>query len=458
MAEDSTAASKYNSSSFDVWRLLELSLAEQPPAATPTPGAQPPSESRKLPSQSTFRRLDWIGAVFWTYVVVKVFLADVDRLLLEVVAPWSVEWLNLRIVLYVALVVLFAIVFRGRWWMLLYIAAYPLVVLFWKIPAVLIRYRSWPLFFGVMQAGHGFFGSFRYNVVTKGIALIAMILIIVSNWAPLLLLAAAYLLWHLGAAYIRLLQRIFSAQSFASVQRDAIVRVVSSPAVETATLLKDEYKRTDLDKYDSASAQQVVLAISLGIIVNRALYLWAYELDRYQRRFAPSLGFAVVSLVSLYVGTIFTFAFVNEALLQVSPEQYAFASDPTLIAVMAYSAATLFFSAGGGIIPVGDLALIFQLLAGSANLFVLTSFAVHGFLSWRRERDDTATDELVSDLKQRARDHEIRFQAEYKVSVEEAQRRLEAIGASFASIVAFVAARVPDNFIRPEGASARERN
>ena len=445
---------------FDVWRLLERSIAEQPPSSSASTSQQSgtaPNQPRTWPSRRTFRRLDVVGALFWLYVFIKVFVADVDRLILEAVAPSTVEWLNLRLLLYVALVVIFAIAFRGRWWMLLYVAAFPFVVVLWKIPAALVRYRSWPLFFGIMQTAYAFFGNLRYNVVTKGIAFIAIVLILVSDWAPLLLGAAAYLLWHLGAAYVRLIKRIFSSRSFASAQRDAIVRVVSSPVVETATQLKDEYKRADLEKYDSASAQQVMLAISLGIMVNRALYLWAYELDQYRRKFAPSLGFAVVSVVSLYLGTILTLTFVNEALLKVSPEQYAFGPDPTLVALLAYSAATLFFSVGGGIHPVGDGALAIQLLGGSANLFVLASFALHGFLSWRRDREDTATDDLVRDLKERARDQEARFMADYNVGVEEARRRLEEFGAGFTWMVAFVATKVPDEFIRASSNSGARR-
>ena len=122
--------------------------------------AQPASAQRKtsgpaLPIRSTRiprRVLDILGVLLWTYVVTKVLVADVDRALLQAVAPTRVWLLDYRLIAYLVLAVVLTLSWKRVWFVTLYVVFYPFVVLFVRIPWFLFTHRSWAFFLGLLQA------------------------------------------------------------------------------------------------------------------------------------------------------------------------------------------------------------------------------------------------------------------------------------------------------------------
>jgi hypothetical protein len=437
---------------FDVWRRLEPVAPPAPTAAGPLAATKSESERAAATRRrrKIFAALDAIGTLAWAYAITKLFIIDVDRLLLEAISPNLVGILNYRIFFYLGLAVAAGFFLRHRkvWWLaILYVLLFPVVVIAYKIPAYFVRRRSWPLVFAAVQATAGFFADFRYNLTTKSFALLACVLILTTDAAPLLVVSASYLAVLMIWSFWRLARRALSASSFIAVQRSIILRFLFSPFIQKATDLGDEYRRPEIEKYAEAEAQQVMLKISLGIAVNKALYFWAYQLDNYRRRFLPSVLFSGLSFAWLFLGVVLGLALVNFALLKVSPSEYEFTSPPSFIAVLVYSLATLSLGTGGGIEPIGDIAYAIQFLSGITGILVLAALVLNVIATVRRERDEAATSELVADLKNRAREHERRFVDDYAVSIDEAIRRLESIGTGFAYLLRFVAVSIPDDFL-----------
>ena len=433
---------------FDLWTLLE-SEPEQGTGSAPLLG-QPKRDQDKSPQERSRGRwfLDAAGALIWSYFIVKLFVADVDRALVERIAPAAIGLLDYRIFFYLGILVGVAwLLPRSRRWWVLYLAAFPAVVLLWKIPAFLYRRRSWPLAFVSLQALTGLFGDLRYHVLTKSLGLFAAVMILLNGWPPLVAASAACIAVLVGWGFARLVARTFSSSSFIEIQRQAILNLLSSRFLRAATALRDEYRRTDIQRYEPGDRQQVILAISLGIAVNRAVYLWAYQLDRYRRQYRPAVVFTTLTVLWLFLGVVVGLTLVNEAILKLDPRQFQAASThPSLLAVALFSLSSLWLSSLGGLSAVGDLAVFVQFVAGLAGPVLVASFGFGVLAAIRRSRDDAATSALVADLKERAREHGKAFENEFAVTVEEARRRLEALGATFAFLFRYIAASVPADF------------
>jgi hypothetical protein len=188
--------------------------------------------------------------------------------------------------------------------------------------------------------------------------------------------------------------------------------------------------------------------ISTGIVANRALYLWAYQLDRYRRQVSPALVFNGVSFIWLLLGTIFGFTLINYGLLKIDPSQ--FTTDhghATALAVTLYSFASLFLQEAGGIRGTGTLAQAIQLAAALLGLVVIAGFVVNVVVTARRERNEGELQQLISTLKRRVREQETKFREQYDVGVDEAYQRLVQLRAGFAFILTYMTASIPDDFL-----------
>jgi hypothetical protein len=412
------------------------------------PQAQVATDAPSQPRLAWLRRMRWrvldlLGALFWLYWLTKILVADIDVVFLRSFAPGLVPLLEYRVVFYLGVLVIAAISWRRSWIVLLYVLAFPLVVLLWKVPLFLIRHRSWAFFLGVLQAASALFGDLRWNLATKSLSLIAAILIITTR-APFLLIPSAVFIAVLMAwSLVRRLRRIVSSPSFITVQQRTIRRVMASGALRHFLTLDEQYKSSDLQSYDATQASQVEMTISYGIALNKILLLWAFQLERYRKRYSPAVAFNLLTYAWVFIATLVGFSLLNLALLKLAPDEFAIDGPRPPIAVLLYSFGTFVLGEVGGIHPVGQLAYLLQLAAGLAGLLILAGLAANVVLSIVRERDETATTELINELRQEAQEQEQRFRDAYAISTDEAYERLRAFGAAAASLLPVFVRGIP---------------
>jgi hypothetical protein len=445
---------------LDIWERIERSsaLVPKPDAALSgqKPSPEEESEAEKRKRRRVILALDIVSTLFWIYVTLKIFVVDLDRSLVSRVAPSHEGILYYRVFVYLGLLVIIVWKRKSLLWGVAYVLAFPLLVLVWKIPWFFIKRRSWALFLGSMQAVFTALSSFKYNLTTKFMALVAATLISITSDRPLLLASAIYLAWLMAFSYVRLLAKTFTGSSFLRMQRDNITKITNSRAVGFLTHA-DESRNADVEVYNAAQLNQITVAMSAGIIVNKALYFWAYQLERYRREYSPSSVFAAVSYFWLLLGIALGFTFINEAAYKLDPSQYQVPGHPTFLAFALYSVASLVVSQGGGISAAGDWAYGIQLAAAIAGPLLLATFALHFGATFKRERDESALRDLVAELKKTARDQDAQFKAEWAVDVNEAHRRLEDLGAGLGIVVRWVTSSIPTEFFDDSAATGSEQ-
>jgi hypothetical protein len=116
------------------------------PAATaqtaPAEPTQASSVKNRIPARWYFRLLDAASVIVWTYVVLTLFVVNVDRKAVDAVGvdPGLLDY-KLFAIIGIAAVLVFAFG-KGVIIPVLYILLFPLVVLFWKVPAFLCTHRT----------------------------------------------------------------------------------------------------------------------------------------------------------------------------------------------------------------------------------------------------------------------------------------------------------------------------
>src|SRR5437879_3743409 len=130
---------------------------------TPVPAQAAPAQQKASLLSKVTKEL--IAILVWSYIILKLFVRDVDRDLLRYVAPDYVWLLNFKLIAILCVITFTLIAVRkwGGWWKIAYIAAYPIIVLCWKIPYWVFRQRSWPLAIAFINAVTSFFGSLKYT-------------------------------------------------------------------------------------------------------------------------------------------------------------------------------------------------------------------------------------------------------------------------------------------------------
>jgi hypothetical protein len=427
-------------------------FAVSTPSSPPTQEAAEEDAAEKKRKRRRLRRtiliLDVVAVLIWTYFFFKLFVVDIDRIALQRLAPWSVSLLGFRFLVWIGILVALVGFFKHVAWLYLaYIAFFPFIVIFWKIPRLVYRRGSWIFFVGIVNAAADVVQSLRYSVVSKGLALIAAVLALTLHVEWIVFLCSTYLLLLLMWSYWRTLRASFQRSRFLTMQDQAINSIMDSDVVKTWSQLAPEFKRDDVALYSQAQVQMFCNGLQNSVILNRGLYFWAYQLEQYRQTVA-SLVLSLLSWFLLLLATIATLTVANVALYHVDPHQFTAASVPTVLEMTLYSFTSLALNTSAGIESAGDWAVLIRIVAGFLGVVLLLGVLSNVIFSIRKERDSSQIAETVRRIKQRAVAQEEQLRDQYDVvTIEDAITRLQRISAGLLGIVTWLTSSLPPGFI-----------
>jgi hypothetical protein len=127
--------------------------------------------------------LNLVAALFWLYAIIKVFVFDVDVYLVSFISADFVWLLNYKLLILLALILVAMLVTRSLvlGGAVLYVAFYPFVILFWKLPKFVWKQQSWLFAFAILNAAIGFVRSFKRDFISATLFLISAVLILSSR-------------------------------------------------------------------------------------------------------------------------------------------------------------------------------------------------------------------------------------------------------------------------------------
>lgn len=447
----------------EFWERVQASadLYAQDPIVEPRadqPNRGDDREAVRRRRRRMIRLLDLAAVVFWTYSLLKLFVIDLDRRVLALVDDSFEDLADYRIFAYAGALLVLLVVLRWRLLLLaVYVAVFPLTVVFWKIPYLLFRTRNWLYAVAAVNIVIEVFRRFGLKVAGLCLGILAFGALWMADSRWLLAPAAVIALGLMLALYLRTLYLSLRPSEFLRVQQTAIEWVAKTKLVSEVSKTGLALRSKDVEHFNKVELDQFVNELSWSICINRGMYFWAYQLDRYRQSSA-----AVVTLLVQYAMllgiTIFTFTTVNFGLMSGWPNQFSYSGDqtPSVLRVGVYSMSTLALSSGAGIESVGDGASIVRLLAGLCGPVFLVGIMLSFVAAHRLDKESTRAREVVAGLKRQANEQQDTLRDSFGVTIEEAIVRLSRIGYAFEFIVAGLVAATPREFFEDPDASGSQ--
>lgn len=418
--------------------------------------------SSRFKRWALFRVLDALGLVTWAYVALKLFVFDVDRVLLERVSPSLVGLLDYRFLFILVAAATFGLFLWRRWSALFvgYILVFPAVVLFWKLPNLVRRfrlYRSWIFWMLLFQAVIAGVRNFRWLLVVGSLSTFFVLVVVLFEEPRLLVVAGSGLLALLLWVAARVVWTSLRSTWFLKAQQRALDFVGSFTARSVTSWEDDVIAKGPNAILDRTQANSIALTVFLGVFANRMLYLWAYKLQQYHQS-SLSLLMSLAAFSLLYVASGLTFGLINSALLKVDPSQFTFQSYPSALSMTLYGFSSLFRAEGGGVAAAGEWAYLLQLVSGIYGWLFLGVVLFSVALTMRASRDQRELRDTVSQLRTRARAQEDELRATLRVGIDEALERFRAMGfGSVQGVYDYFKRNIPEDFLADDdhGTAAR---
>jgi hypothetical protein len=429
-----------------VWDKLNTAVSA---AGSGTQQSRPRAPSSRADRWSPWkwRAVNAAATVAWIYAVCKILIFDIDQYAFQWLWPQGGWIVTYRFFILLTVASVLAIVLRRlsffAW--LIYFAFFPMIVVIWWLPRFIYKRRSWVALLAVVNVVTTFIQDFRYSLVTKSAALISIAVIVVSPIRALTVLAGAVLLFLLMVTYVRTVSIVLRPSRFLSGQQSAIDKIVASDGVTKLWVLSDELKDPQIVRFDADQMSRFTVAVSWGVVVHRALYFWAYQLESYRKGAAPYM-FGLLSYLWLFVQTVVAFAFVNFALFRVDPTTFTFTTAPGLFEFFHYAVNIVLNGSIVGLEPRSQLAValgdIGRLTGPVLLLTVIATFA----LSFKQSRQDAQMQESIARIKARGRQFDAEFQNQYEVTVTEAVNRLRKLPGAVLGFAAWFSRQIPPGF------------
>jgi hypothetical protein len=319
---------------------------------------------------------------------------------------------------------------------------FPLVVLFWKLPRFLYRRRSWTLVLGALHVAVASIRGLKFTTLSITLAAFSFLAILTSTNDKVLIVAclALLILWFVNL--YKAFRYSLAPARFVRQQQRLLERLLLSERTWTFFEVDKSVRDPALVKMTATQQQQFLLKVGTGLIAHRGSHFWAYRLDHY-RKSGVSIVFSAMSIIGLLFQAVITFMFVNEAIYEISPEQFQVDGSPSYVLFAYYSFASLFVSEISAITPVGSWAAATQMVAGFSTAVVVFILIATIFFGIRQSRTDESANEAISQMRRKGDEFAVKLSGEYELSVEAISRRLTDLGWDLLGLLAYFSREVP---------------
>lgn len=413
-----------------VWERIEtLAVSETPRENTTTePKKRKRGElRRRLRWRRRFRLFDVLGSLMWAFVITKLFVTDIDRIILGSVAPDAMWVLDLRWLFGLAILALVLTLFRVRTlaFAVAYVVFFPAVVLLWKIPKFLVLRRSTLLASTFIAVGTSVVSRARLFVVALAIACLSGAAIL-SHDPTLTFIGIAGMLialgWWLG---ITTVDRLHS-DGFIRAQAAVINWILGNHYLEKF-VTPEQPDAVALNTWTTEDATKFRDTAGNAILVRRGLLFWASAMAEFRRAPAVLLINACI-LVALFLQMVVVFAFVNYGLYSIDPSQFSFTREPDALVFANYSANAIFFGEIAALTPVFGWAVGMKIFIGVLGSLGVLTIVGSSVFAYRAAKTDRESDEAVAALQAKAEALQELSEEQFQMSLEDLHTKLAITG------------------------------
>jgi hypothetical protein len=388
--------------------------------------------------------LDGAGAVVWLWLLGNV-ATDLDGRLVDSLGGWASFLSDFRLVIFLIALALLVLLVKG--WKLAagfaYVAAFPLIFGLWKLPILLFRGRSPVFLVGFAHVATAVVGGARRTIVALALAVVAVLAVVATPWAPAISLGALILgglvLWLVGRAAMASIK----PSGFITSQQRKISDVVDGDVV--GRIRSHQNLATTPDQvvaWDREQATSYVTSAATGVIMYRGLFYYADTLDKY-RRSPLSMVFSCLRVVAVVVLTGVGMGLVYLAIFRLSPAEFAFEREPSLLTFIYFAFSSATFGEIEALTPVGDVTIAVKLVNGVLNSVILLTLAAALLLSYRASKSDQEAEAAIGELRKGAAAMSDEVGSTYAASTTDLETRLVDYQFAFKGVLLWLIKRTP---------------
>lgn len=428
---------------LSIWELIGDDF--KPGVSSPTNSTSKKEDGKT--NTTKLRRIvlvgNFIAIPIWLYAITQTFIFNVDQYVKTVTPSIVHEIVDYKILFFVLLTFITVISFKKYAFVILYVFFYPIILIFWKIPVIIYKFKSWLLALSVMEIITDLISNFKQKVIIFTLSITALVL--ATTTADLLLYTS------IGASMIAITWMVFgnlksslSRGGFLSRQTKVISFINNSKFIKDMTLIDAAVKSSKVELTTEQKGQVLVRA-QMAVGFHRLLLFWAYQLEKYSSSKVGSLlnwfRFALlVATVSILLTVI------NFSLYKVDHSLFEVEVSDSAIAFLYYSITSLYFAEVNSIQAGSTLALAVKLGSGIIGVGILGSLIVNLWNS-KDQRDQENIKRAVKDIRQAGSDFEKSIQSEYTVeSIDQLLEKLLRIGVSFSGILVKLTDQIPKDY------------
>jgi hypothetical protein len=422
----------------DIWSKVDYDLVR---AVEPAAAAEDEGRWARGWRRLWFAVLDVISTVFWVYVVLKVFVANVDQSIFGNLAQY-------RFFFFVGVAALIAIKIRKVWTVLAiygYIIGFPLVLLCWKLPRALYKSGSGVVFLACANVVVLAVSSLRRSVIEFAVFAFATLAAVLGRSTATAGVASVCLAGVLLDGLYRTIRSSVLPARFVRMQRETIRKVVRSKAVTTMLMPSQALLSSGIERFDAVQQRAFARGLWSAVLINRGVAFWAFELERY-RRSRVTIFFNTASYLWLLVRSVSLLALVNWGLYHSQPGAFTHTSAPGFLSMVRYTIARVYGGQIDGISPASTAAHVVSIGTLVVGAAILLGLLLSLGLSVRATREENEIEGLVAGVRAESERIDHNFRSAYGVSANEAIERLERLKEDTAGLLAGLASRIPRNF------------
>jgi hypothetical protein len=402
----------------------------EPPVAGPT--AAPPSPKRAVKDLILFWTRELVAVSFWIYVICKLFIFDIDVYLILRIDSRLIWIAEYKFFLLIAIASIILLLTKNKsivlW--LLYIAFYPVLLFFWKIPYLIFKQRSWTLAFVFVSAIISLLRSLRYKFVAGTVFILATFFAVTfSNWT-VLVVSIVVILAVLFLSYARMSIFVFQPSSIFHLYSKFIK---ASPDRVFTTLQDKDIRNLPVERLNDSQLELRRTSIQTLVVWNRALLFFSRKLRDYQESNLNAVAYSL-NLLLLIGFTIVSYGVVNYAIFKLDSSQFSITTEPSFFIFLYYSFHVFIFGSIGEVTPAAFYSRIASMSEQSLAI-VLLFILISLFISVKSERYKQELTRTIEDAEETGRVLESRIQEMYRLTLAQALEEIRKMRSNLMTLI-----------------------
>lgn len=386
-----------------------------------------------------------LGTIFWSYLIIQVFIYDLDRYIFDTYLPSYSYIIDYKFFVFLLLVTVCAVLVKRYFLMYLYILFFPLILLLWKFPKTVYKFKSWLLVLGVLEFITSLFYKLKFRIVVTTITLFSSLFVVISD-SKLILIASIIALCGIAILTIfRTIYLSYKSSIFFSYQSKLISKFRQSSFAKDLILLDEEVRKSKSLKLTPKQSEAVLNSIQNAVLLNRGIYLWAYQLEKY-RKSKVSFILSGFTYIWLYVKLILFLGFINFGLYKYSQANFSVSGSDSLLSFIYYSMNSLFLSEISAIQASSEIAIFVGLLSGLIGLLIGGVLLLNFFYVAKQNKTNDDLTNAIQAVKEEARELDKNIQTEFNLTANEAMKKLEEVQTVFIKFIVMISSQLPDDY------------